>query len=123
MGLFGSDEQDIDEAQLVKAMRRRLLDEIQTRKDRDAEKIVNNIYGSSMAGGGGIMDRLGGSDPGSSDPRADRDYFVDILRQNYEPGEEVDVMDPDSGQRIKKKLNSGGWQKLVHRYEKKKVVP
>ena len=112
------DQNSISDMDLVAAIRRRMLEDIQAKKD--AEKIVNNIYGGPV--GGGVMDQLGG--PASPSPEGDRDYFVDILRQDYEPGDEAMVIDPETGQPVPKKLDRGGWQKRVHRFSspKKKVM-
>lgn len=92
----------IDDQMLIEAVRQRILDEI-SKKGGDASAIVNNVYGSPMAGGQGIMGALGGEGAGDSpDPRGDEDYFVDILRENLDPE------------------NPGaGWKKKVHRYKKK----
>ncbi len=95
---------NLDDAVLVKAMRQRVLDEIQR---RGAEHhITNNVYGSGHSGGQGVQAALGGEGgQGSADPRSDDEYFVDILRQNLDPE------DPKKG-----------WEKKVHRYVKKKVA-
>ncbi len=94
----------IDDQMLIQAVRERLMDEL--KKKSDAQSIVNNVYGSPMAGGQGVMGALGGEGgQGSPDPREDGDYFVDIMRENLDPN------DP-----------SKGWKKNVHRY-KKKVTP
>lgn len=92
----------IDDQMLIEAVRQRLLEEFK-KKGGDAHAIVNNVYGSPMAGGSGIMGALGGEGAGDSpDPRGDEDYFVDIIRKN------IDANDP-----------SQGWSKNVHRYKKK----
>ena len=111
-------QQEISDQALIQAMRKRILDEIARRSD--AEKIVNNVYGGSI-GGSGVMDRLGGADQASPD---DNSYFVDILRQNYEPGDEAEMVDPNTGMPVKKPLPHGGWAKRVHRFSapKKKVM-
>jgi hypothetical protein len=113
------DGQNPSDMDLVAAIRRRMLNEIQEQKD--AERIVNNIYGGSIPGGG-VMDRLGSA--ASPSPEEDRDYFVDILRQNYEPGDEAEVIDPETGMPVKQQLQAGGWKKRVHRFSspKKKVM-
>lgn len=95
----------IDDQMLIQAVRERLMDEL--KKKSDAQSIVNNVYGSPMAGGQGIMGALGGEGgQDSPDPRGDdADYFVDIMRENLDPE------------------NPGaGWKKKVHRYKKKAVT-
>jgi hypothetical protein len=113
-------QQDISDIDLIRAIRKRMLDEIGSRGD--AERIVNNIYGGSLPSGGGVMDQLGGA--ASSSPEEDRDYFVDIMRQNFEPGDEAEFLDPQTGQPVKRPMERGGWQKRVHRFSapKKKVT-
>lgn len=105
------DDQDITDQALIQAARRRLLEEIGQRKE--VEKIVNNVYGGGV--GGGLTDKMGQEGGGGGSPE-DMDYFVDILRQNYEPGQEADTIDPETGMPIKQKMGSGGWSKRVHRF-------
>lgn len=105
------DDQQISDEQIVAAIRRRLLDEVSQRSG--GQSITNNVYGGSVGGqpssgqGGGILDRFGGGQGGSgvSGPE-DKDYFVDILREELQPGDVVD------GQEIKRP----GWRKKVHRF-------
>ncbi len=118
---FGGNEQEqtvTDEA-LIAAIRRRMLEDIE--KKKEAAAIVNNVYGGAQAGGGGVMDRLGGE--GQEMSPEDQSYFVDILRQNYEPGDEAETIDPETGMATKRPLPHGGWSKRVHRFSqpKKKV--
>lgn len=120
--MFGEEQdQELTDADLVKAIRQRMLDDI--RKKADAERIVNNIYGGPVAGGG-VMDQMGGGASGGSPSPEDRDYFVDIMRQDYDPGDEAMVIDPTTGEKIPQKLARGGWSKRVHRFTspKKKVT-
>lgn len=101
-------EQELSDAALIRAARRRLLGELGGGQPSAAQHVINNVYG-----GGGLMDRLGAVPPGggeaggggADDPY---DYFVDINRRN--------VTDPESGDVV-------GWDKNVHRYrhEKKKA--
>lgn len=106
---------DINDEMLVRAMRKRLLDEISRRGE--AEKIVNNVYGGPV--GGGVMDQMGAESPDD-----DQSYFVDILRENYEPGDSAQVTDPETGEKVSRVLPKGGWGKYVHRFSqpKKKVI-
>lgn len=111
------DQEGITDQALIQAVRKRLLEELAAKRG-DSEKIVNNVYGGGASGGGGVMDRMGsGGDEMSPE---DQEYFVDILRQNYEPGEEAMVMDPQTGKPMPQKLGSGGWQKKVHRFTRPK---
>lgn len=111
-------QDDLSDQSLIKAVRRRLLEELQR---KEQEKIVNNIYGGQVVPEkSGIMENMAGQDGGDITPE-DRDYFVDILRQNYDPGDEAQVIDPTTGQPVTQKLDRGGWQKRVHRFTKKKV--
>ena len=96
---------------LRQAIRDRILSEV--KKPRDVDRIVNNVYGGSLTGsdknqglGGGVTGEMSeGISP------EDRDYFVDILREDLDPTE------------INKKTQKPygkGWRKEVHRYTKKK---
>lgn len=93
-------------AMLRDAIRERLLSEV--KKPRDYEKIVNNVYGGDVASsknqglGGGVMADM------SPD---DRDYFVDIVRED---------LDPTQINEKTKKPYGKGWRKEVHRYTKPK---
>lgn len=114
---FGDDQKNITDDDLVRAIRARMLEDI--KKKADAERIVNNVYGGPIVGGG-IAEQMG---PQPGDPvgsPADRDYFVDIMRQDYEPGDEAMVIDPATGQQIPQKLARGGWSKRVHRFSSPK---
>ena len=119
---FGGDDKEITDEDLVRAIRSRILEDI--KKKADAERIVNNVYGGPIAGGA-ISEQMGAGQPGGAggDP-ADRDYFVDIMRQDYDPGDEVMVIDPTTGERVPQQLARGGWSKRVHRFSapKKKVT-
>lgn len=99
--MLGGDDEDINDESLLRAIRKRLLDEISS--GRSAERIVNNVYGSSPTG---LVDRLNESYMGQSgeDPY---EYFVDIDRE--------DKIDPETGEKI-------GWAKKVRRYRDKKKV-
>lgn len=96
-------EEDLTDEALLKAVRRRLLAEMEK---GDAERIVNNVYNTPGGGhgdkGGGIFDQLANS--GGEDPL---EYYVDIERRN--------VADPENPEK------SLGWDKRVRRYAKKKA--
>lgn len=96
-------EDEINDAMLVQAMRRRLMDEISERGGRASSVVNNNVYG------GGLRDGGMGAGP-MDDGGSDRDYFVDILKEDLET-------DPETGK-------SKGWRKKVHRFStpKKKVM-
>lgn len=105
-----SPEDELNDAALIRAARKRLLREIegQAAKEAASQKIINNVYG-----GGGVMDRLGGGGPpppASADGEDPYDYFVDITRKD------LDELNPHTGK-------PAGWEKKVHRYrhEKKKA--
>lgn len=127
--MFGmGDDPELTDADLVKAIRKRMLDEIGAGKRPDSERIVNNVYGGPIVGGG-VMDQLGGGGGGEGGglegmSPEDRDYFVDIMRQDYDPGDEAMVIDPATGEKVPQKLARGGWSKNVHRYTspKKKMM-
>ena len=94
---------------LIRAIRRRLLAEIE-KQDSGMDRIVNNVYGGpGMAGkepsGGGVFDQLQGQD-GGDDPFQ---YYVDIARRN--------VTDPENPDKVI------GWDKSVKRYKKKAMSP
>lgn len=95
---------DTSDEALIRAIRKRLLDEISTRNAGASERIVNNVYG---AGPTGLVDRLYqsqlGQQPDGEDPY---EYYVDIERD--------DKLD-DEGNKI-------GWTKNVRRYRDKKKV-
>lgn len=114
------DYEEIPDEALVQAVRKRLLDELSNRRETD--RIVNNVYGGGVAGGG-LMDRLGGETAPEADPR-DMSYFVDILREDIKPGDSAEYTDPVTGERVTKQLMGGGWGKRVHRFAapKKKVT-
>lgn len=98
---MNGEDQEITDAILVQAMRKRLLEEISSgRSPVEAARIVNNIYGGSPSGQNGVVEAMAaqGGLPGSEDPF---DYFVDINRE--------DVIDPQTGEKK-------GWSKKVHRY-------
>jgi hypothetical protein len=85
-------------AMLRDAIRERLLSEV--KKPRDYEKIVNNVYGGDVSSaknqglGGGVMADMNPDD---------RDYFVDITR------EDLPDLNPLTGK-------PKGWHKKVKRY-------
>jgi hypothetical protein len=97
------------------------MQEIEERQQ--AQSIVNNVYGGQqIPDGGGIQAGMHGSE--GADP-GDRSYFVDILRQDYEPGDTAQFYDPESGGPSDVELQHGGWGKRVHRFSvpKKKKDP
>lgn len=95
--------EDLSDAGLLKAVRRRLLGELAAKREREAnsQKIVNNVYGSGgpQHMGGGLAEKMHGT--GEVDPGL-YDYFVDIDRQDKE-------LNPETGK-------PAGWKKSVHRY-------
>lgn len=104
MGIFSKDEDPNSDEEMIKAIRKRLMDEI-GRSSGGSERIVNNVYGSSPSG---LVDRLYqdkevSGDAGEDDPY---EYMVDIDREDKlnEAGEKI------------------GWNKRVHRYRDKKKV-
>jgi hypothetical protein len=120
---FGEENDNgmVTDQALIAAIRKRMLEDIEKRKE--AASIVNNVYGSGAAGApGGVMDRLSGGAEGDMSPE-EQSYFVDILRQNYDPGDEAEMIDPETGEPIKRPLPRGGWAKRVHRFSapKKKM--
>lgn len=88
---------DINDDVLLAAIRKRLLDEIGKRGD--AERIVNNVYGS-MPQGGGITERLYQGDIASGGEEDPYQYFVDIDRDD----------------KIDEEGKKTGWTKRVKRY-------
>lgn len=92
---------------LREAIRDRILNEV--RKPRDVERIVNNVYGGALTGSDKNQG-LGGGVTGEMAPE-DRDYFVDILREDLDPTE--------INEKTKKPYGKG-WRKEVHRYTKPK---
>lgn len=94
------EEQEINDAMLVQAMRRRVLEDIRQRGG-GGSVINNNVYG------GGVGSGIGGGD---IDP-ADREYFVDIVREDL----------PELNEATGKPK---GWKKKVHRFStsKKKMT-
>lgn len=97
MGLFGGGD-DVNDKALVAAMRKRLLDEISSKRS-DSSQIVNNVYGSDGGmGAGGLRERLAAQDSEGEDPY---EYMVDIDRE--------DKLGPDG--------EKTGWTKKVHRYK------
>jgi hypothetical protein len=106
------DEEEYN-AMLRQAIRDRILSEV--RSPRDVEKVVNNVYGGPITGsgknqglGGGVAGEMAGEDAMSPE---DRDYFVDIMRQDLDPNE----IDEET-----QKPYGKGWRKKVHRYTKPK---
>jgi hypothetical protein len=99
---------DIQDQDLIRAIRRRLLAEIEKAgQGAPVDRIVNNVYGSPGTHGGndagGIFGALGNAAPSENDPF---EYYVDIARRN--------VTDPETDKVI-------GWDKNVKRYTKKKA--
>lgn len=126
LGIFSHDDpNEVTDHKLIQAMRKRLMDEIASGDKKAAshtQKIINNVYGGGSAptSSGGIMDKM--AHQGGQESPDDDNYFVDIMRQNYAPGSEAEMTDPDTGEKIKKKLENGGWSKSVHRFKSKKKV-
>lgn len=110
--MIDNNDQDINDEMLIRAMRKRLLDDISRRGE--AERVVNNIYGGGV-GGGGVSDQMG-----AEMPDEDQSYFVDILRENYDPGDSATVIDPETGEKVSRQLPRGGWGKYVHRFSQPK---
>lgn len=104
MGLFGKDDPYDDNA-LIRAARKRILQELQAKKAAASSVINNNVYGNSMAGGGGLMERMNGAGP-SEDPGL-YDYLVDIERRD------LPEVNPHTGK-------PAGWTKRVHRHRQEK---
>lgn len=94
-------EQDtpLDDAELIRALRRRMLSELQG--GSDVTPVVNNVYG------GGVSGAMGQAMQGDPENRDDYDYFVDIARRD------LPELNPDTGKPV-------GWEKNVHRYRSKK---
>ncbi len=91
-------EEDVDyRDQLNAAIRKRLLAEIEQGRGGSGQSVVNNVYGGGApaAGGGGIREMMGSPE--------DRDYFVDIER------EDLPDINPATGK-------PKGWKKKVHRF-------
>lgn len=94
-------EDDVSDEGLVREMRRQILSKI--RGGGASQSVVNNVYGGAIPGGGeggGVMERGGGDMPM---PEGDRDYFVDILREDL----------PEINEKTGKPK---GWKKTVHRF-------
>lgn len=92
-------DQPVDDNVLLQAIRQRMLDEIRAKKEA-AAIINNNVYGGGGSMPSGIQAGMHDAAPSGDD---DRDYFVDILREN---------LDPENP--------SAGWRKKVHRYAQPK---
>lgn len=90
---------EIGDDALLAAIRKRLLDEISGGRRSDAERIVNNVYGSMPSGG--ITERLYQGDIASGGDEDPYQYMVDIDRE--------DTIDPETGKKT-------GWKKRVRRY-------
>jgi hypothetical protein len=113
---FAPEPEAPDDDVLLAAIRKRLLREIERENEArqaggggggggGASSIVNNVYGGSL--GGGVAGQLGNAQEMTPE---ERDYFVDIARQNVPEGDE--------------EMPHGGWRKSVHRYtQDKKKVP
>jgi hypothetical protein len=101
---------------LLQAIRKRLLDEIA--EQQQASSIINNnVYGAGQDAGQqaeapGIAAGMQGQDMSPEE----RSYFVDILKQEYEPGDTTQFYDPESGGPSDVELKHGGWGKRVHRF-------
>ena len=97
MGMDWTPTEDpvLDDAALIRAARKRLLRMLEAEESPTAS-IVNNVgYGG---GGSGLMEKMGTTD----DP-SDREYFVDILREDL----------PEINEATGKPK---GWKKSVHRH-------
>lgn len=97
-------DQPINERMLIQAIRQRMLDDIRAKKEAQAI-INNNVYGGrggdeADSAAGGIRAGMHDAAPSGDD---DRDYFVDILREN---------LDPENPNK--------GWRKKVHRFSANK---
>lgn len=109
MGIFGSNEDErYSDAAIIRAARKRLLEQIAAKAEAASPSFVNNVYGGGGAPhmGGGVMDKLGSSAP-SGDGEDPYSYYVDIMR------EDLPDVHPVTGKPI-------GWKKSVHRYKAKK---
>lgn len=111
-GRGGKDEDPLSDDALLKAVRRRILDEVSA-KQAASSIINNNLYGGSAhAGGasdtGGVMGLLGGGNGGVTPANGDDpySYFVDVARKDL-------PINPETGKPM-------GWEKSVHRYKKRK---
>ncbi|HBR25982.1 MAG TPA: hypothetical protein DD732_02910 [Rhizobiales bacterium] len=96
----------MNDAVLIQAVRKRLLDELRAKHGGGNQQHVN-VYGGGGHDGGGVSGGMGGE---AISPE-DRDYFVNIERR--------DAVDPSTGEK-------NGWDKKVHRFttakdEKKKT--
>jgi hypothetical protein len=111
MSIFGDEDPTSDSA-LLKAVRKRLLNEISA-KQAASSVINNNVYGGSAhAGGsdvGGLLGSMGGAPAAAGEDPFD--YLVDIERKDL-------PINPETGK-------PEGWRKSVRRHrtpkdEKKK---
>lgn len=105
----------IDDAynqRLVEAIRKRLLAEIEQGGNQGGSVINNNVYGGSQIPGDGVQGGMMGQGP---EPE-DRSYFVDIMRENLDPGASTEFYDPETGEPSPMQLQNGGWRKRVHRF-------
>lgn len=102
MGMGGDD--DLSDETMVREMRRRILEQIRHAGGGggQAQSITNNVYGGAVpgGGGGGVREQAGGDMPM---PQDDRDYFVDIMREDL----------PEINEATGKPK---GWKKTVHRF-------
>lgn len=115
--MMGQSE-DINDQVLAHALKRRMMRDLEERGMGGATQITNNNIGSGGGGGGGGGGMMGGGEM-PEDPR-DMQYFVDIVRENLEPGDEYDTADG------KRKATRNGWRKQVHRFvvpKKKRMGP
>jgi len=85
--------------QLQEAIRRRLLEEIGS--SRGGQAITNNVYGGGLTGG--VRGQMSGEGEDMPMPKDERDYFVDILREDL----------PEINEATGKPK---GWRKKVHRF-------
>jgi hypothetical protein len=112
MGIFGSNEDErYSDAAIIRAARKRLLEQIAAKAEAASPSFVNNVYGGGGAPhmGGGVMDRMGSS--ASLSPEDDPyDYMVNILR------EDLPDVNPATGK-------PKGWSKTVTRSRVRKDEP
>lgn len=97
-------DEEVNDDVLLRAIRQRMLEDLRSPR-QSAAPITNNVYGGGV--GGGVRDSMSDADLGG----VDRDYFVDIVREDL----------PDINEATGKPI---GWKKKVHRFStpKKKMM-
>lgn len=106
--MFGpSPDDEVSDAALIRAARKRILGQLAGEKAAKQAAIVNNVYGG---GGGGVMDQMAGRGAASPSPDGDDpySYYVDITRKD------LPDVNPHTGK-------PAGWEKSVHRYKQKRA--